>query len=286
MEPLDGYSPGYRGVLILPILTFEGVNRWYGSQHAVKDLTFSLGEGELGVLIGPSGCGKSTTLKMVNRLLDPTDGGITYMGKPLESFDPVELRRTMGYVIQTVGLFPHWTVFENVATVPRLLKWPEARISARVEEILDLVGLPPRNFGNKYPSQLSGGEAQRVGIARALAADPPLLLMDEPFGSLDPVQRIRHQQALLEIQSKLKKTILMVTHDLDEAILLADRVLIMNQGRLVQWDSPEAVLSTPKDSFVRNFVGADRSLKRLIRRKVSEVIQTVTPMILGRGGIS
>lgn len=269
----------------MPILQFEQVNYWYGNQQAVKDVSFSLEPGEFAVLIGPSGCGKSTTLKMVNRLLDPTNGTILFMDRPLSSYNPVELRRTMGYAIQNVGLFPHWNVFENVATVPRLLKWPAERIRQRVLEILELVGLAPSQYQHKYPAELSGGEAQRVGIARALAADPPLLLMDEPFGALDPMQRSRHQQALLDIQSKIKKTILMVTHDLDEAILLADRILIMNKGQLVQWDTPEAILKKPANAFVRKFVGTDRSLKRLIRRTVAERFTQALPIVLGTPSI-
>lgn len=265
----------------MPMLSFDQVNYWYGSQQAVNNLSFVLEPGEFAVIIGPSGCGKSTTLKMVNRLLEPTDGTILFMDRPLDSYNPVELRRTMGYAIQNVGLFPHWTVFQNIATVPRLLKWPAAQIQQRVLEILELVGLAPSKYQYKYPAELSGGEAQRVGIARALAADPPLLLMDEPFGALDPMQRSRHQQALLDIQSKIKKTILMVTHDLDEAILLADRILIMNQGQLVQWDTPEAILTKPANAFVRKFVGTDRSLKRLIRRTVAERFSQALPIVIG-----
>lgn len=265
----------------MPILTFKNVNYWYGSQQAVKNLNFSLEAGEFAVLIGPSGCGKSTTMKMVNRLLEPTDGSIYFMDRLLTSYNPVELRRTMGYAIQNVGLFPHWSVFDNVATVPRLLRWPKEKIKRRVLENLELVGLNPAIYQQKYPSELSGGEAQRVGIARALVADPPLLLMDEPFGALDPMQRNRHQQALLDIQGKIKKTILMVTHDLDEAILLADRILIMNSGQLVQWDTPEAILSAPANAFVRKFVGTDRSLKRLIRRTVGERMTEALPIELG-----
>jgi len=257
----------------LSLLEFKKVHFHYGDIKAVSDLNFSLQDGELGVLIGPSGCGKTTTLKMVNRLLIPTSGLIHYQGQPLDSYDPVELRRTMGYVIQSVGLFPHWTVEGNIAAVPRLLKWKAHKIKARIGELLELVGLNPQSFFAKYPAQLSGGEAQRVGIARALAADPPLLLMDEPFGSLDPVQRQRLQRALLSIQNRIRKTILMVTHDLDEAILLADRILILNQGRLIQNDSTETILNNPADSFVRTFVGTDRSLKRLIRFKVEQVMK-------------
>lgn len=268
--------------MTMPILSFENVQYWYGSQQAIKNLNFSLEEGEFAVLIGPSGCGKSTTLKLVNRLLEPAEGTIHFMDRPLSSYNPVVLRRTMGYAIQNVGLFPHWSVFDNVATVPRLLQWPKENIQRRVLDILNLVGLPPDKYQHKYPSELSGGEAQRVGIARALAADPPLLLMDEPFGALDPMQRSRHQQALLDIQSKIKKTILMVTHDLDEAILLADRILIMNNGQLVQWDTPEAILSAPANAFVRKFVGTDRSLKRMIRRTVEERMSESLPIELGK----
>ncbi len=262
-------------------LVFEQVHYTYGSIPAITDLSFSVERGEFVVLIGPSGCGKTTTLKLVNRLLEPTRGRILLRGQDLSTFDPVALRRSMGYVIQDVGLFPHWRVEDNIAAVPRLLKWPRERIRDRVREMLALVGLDPEAYRRKFPHQLSGGEAQRVGIARALAADPPLLLMDEPFGALDPLQRARHQRFLRAIQAKVRKTVLMVTHDLDEAILLADRMLVMNQGRAVQFDSPEAILRSPNNAFVRRFVGTDRSLKRLIRLPVTCCMAAVHPLRLG-----
>lgn len=262
-------------------LAFEGVHYSYGSQAAVTDLTFGVEQGECLILIGPSGCGKTTTLKLVNRLLEPTQGRILFQGEDLRSFDPVKLRRSMGYVIQDVGLFPHWSVEENIATVPQLLKWPRQRVRDRVREMLELVGLKPDTYAVKLPHQLSGGESQRVGIARALAADPPLLLMDEPFGALDPMQRSRHQRLLKGIQARVKKTILLVTHDLDEAILLADRMLVMNQGRLVQLDTPGSILRSPANAFVRKFVGTDRSLKRLIRLTAREYLNPALPLRLG-----
>ncbi|NNM53273.1 MAG: ABC transporter ATP-binding protein [Spirochaetales bacterium] len=254
-------------------MQFEDVGVLYQGIPAVQNLSFALQEGEVSVLVGPSGCGKSTTLRLVNRLLNPTTGKIFYQDQPLSQYEPETLRRSMGYSIQGVGLFPHWTVAQNVAAVPQLLKWPAARTQSRIDEVLDLVGLEPSRFRKKFPAELSGGEAQRVGIARALAGDPPLLLMDEPFGAVDALQRNRLQKVLLSIQKHVKKTILLVTHDLDEAVLLSDRLLVLQQGRLVQHASPSEVLRSPATPFVQEFLGADRALKRLIRYRAQDVME-------------
>jgi osmoprotectant transport system ATP-binding protein len=215
------------------------------------------------VLIGPSGCGKTTTMRIVNRLIEPSAGRIVVEGQDVTRADPVELRRRIGYVIQQVGLFPHMTIAQNVATVPQLLGWPAPRIASRVEEMLALVGLDPQQFLHRYPRHLSGGQRQRVGVARALAADPPVMLMDEPFGAVDPIVRAGLQAELLGILRRLAKTVIFVTHDIDEAIRMGDLVAILKDGRLVQCARPEALLSAPKDAFVADFVGADRALKRL-----------------------
>jgi osmoprotectant transport system ATP-binding protein len=231
--------------------------------RAVHELTLDVPAGETCVLIGPSGCGKSTTLRMINRLIEPSGGRVLVDGADVSGVDPVALRRRIGYVIQQVGLFPHMTVGENVATVPKLVGWPAARVADRVEAMLDLVGLAPATFRDRYPRQLSGGQRQRVGVARALAADPPVLLMDEPFGALDPITRAALQGEFLRILAALGKTVVFVTHDIDEAIRMGDRIALLKEGRLVQFDTPDALLARPADAFVAEFVGADRALKRL-----------------------
>jgi osmoprotectant transport system ATP-binding protein len=238
--------------------------RWDNGQVAVDALDLEVGEGEITVLVGPSGCGKTTTLKMVNRLIEPTAGRIFLAGDDVTGADPVELRRRIGYVIQQVGLFPHLTVAENVATVPRLLKWDKGRIRTRVDELLDLVGLDPGLYGRRYPHQLSGGQRQRVGVARALGVDPPVLLMDEPFGAIDPITRDRLQGEFLRLQAEVGKTVVFVTHDIDEAVRLGDRIAVLRQGGILeQYASPAEVLGRPASPFVADFVGADRGLKRL-----------------------
>ncbi|MBO8141476.1 MAG: ABC transporter ATP-binding protein [Firmicutes bacterium] len=246
-----------------PIIVFDGVTKTYAAKTAVDNLNLEINHGQTCVFIGPSGCGKTTSLRMINRLVEPTSGRILIDGKPNDSARPEELRRQIGYVIQGVGLFDHLTVAQNVGIVPRLLGWPKQRIDERVDELLTLVGLDPAVNRNKFPRQLSGGEQQRVGVARALAADPPILLMDEPFGALDPITRERLQDELIRIQQVVKKTIVFVTHDIHEAIKLADRIAIMRNGRLVQYDTPEAILWRPADEFVQEFVGTDRVLKAL-----------------------
>jgi osmoprotectant transport system ATP-binding protein len=231
---------------------------------AVDDLSLEVARGELCVLVGPSGCGKTTTMKMINRLIDPTSGRVLLDGDDVSTVDPVELRRRVGYVIQQVGLFPHQTVQANVGTVPSLLGWDRKRIRARTAELLDLVGLDPSTYGDRYPAQLSGGQRQRVGVARALAADPLVLLMDEPFSAVDPVARERLQTEFLRLQRELRTTVVLVTHDIDEAVRLGDRIAILRQGgHLEQYADPATLLGQPATPFVADFVGADRAVKRL-----------------------
>jgi osmoprotectant transport system ATP-binding protein len=246
------------------MLRLEKVTKRFGDRVAVDDLTLEVVAGDVCVLVGPSGCGKTTTLKMINRLVEPTSGRILLGDDDVTHVDPVALRRRMGYVIQQVGLFPHQTITDNVMTVPRLLGWDKPRARARALELLDLVGLDPAGYGRRYPAQLSGGERQRVGVARALAADPPVLLMDEPFGALDPITRARLQQEFLRLQAELRKTVVFVTHDIEEAVLMGDRIAVLRQGGVLeQYDTPAQVLGRPGTDFVASFVGADRGLKRL-----------------------
>ena len=248
-----------------PMIRLRGVGKTYpDGTVAVAALDLDVPPGSLVTLVGPSGCGKSTTLKMVNRLIEPTTGQIFLDGQDVTRADPVQLRRRMGYVIQQIGLFPHQTIRTNVATVPAMLGWNRNKTRSRTDELLELVGLDPAVFGDRYPHQLSGGQRQRVGVARALAADPPVLLMDEPFGAVDPVVRGRLQEEFLRLQSDLGKTVLFVTHDIDEAVRLGDKVAVFAQGgRLAQYDTPARVLGAPADDFVAEFVGADSGLRRL-----------------------
>ncbi|WP_256106846.1 ABC transporter ATP-binding protein [Streptomyces sp. ODS05-4] len=246
------------------MIRFEHVTKRYADgTTAVDDLSFEVAEGELVTLVGPSGCGKTTTMKMVNRLIEPTEGRIEVDGRDIAAEDPVELRRRIGYVIQQVGLFPHRTVLDNTATVPHLLGVKRATARARAAELLELVGLDPSVHGDRYPHQLSGGQRQRVGVARALAADPPVLLMDEPFGAVDPVVREHLQNEFLRLQSEMRKTVLFVTHDIEEAVRLGDRIAVYGEGRIEQFDAPATVLGAPASPYVADFVGADRGLKRL-----------------------
>jgi osmoprotectant transport system ATP-binding protein len=246
------------------MIRFEQVTKRYpDGTTAVDGLSFEVAEGELVTLVGPSGCGKTTTVMMVNRLIEPTSGRIHVGGEDIAGVDPVRLRRRIGYVIQQVGLFPHRTVLDNTATVPALLGWKRSRARARAAELLDLVGLDPGTYGPRYPDQLSGGQRQRVGVARALAADPPVLLMDEPFGAVDPVVREQLQDEFLRMQAAVRKTVLLVTHDIEEAVRLGDRIAVYGQGRIEQFDTPGAVLGAPATPYVAGFVGADRGLKRL-----------------------
>ena len=233
------------------------------ARPAVDHLTLTIPAGELCVLIGPSGCGKTTTMRIINRMIEPDSGTVMVGGRNIMGVDRVELRRSIGYVIQQIGLFPHWTIADNVATVPRLLKWDEARVTRRVDELLALVGMDPATYRNRFPRALSGGQRQRIGVARALAADPPVMLMDEPFGAIDPITRARLQGEFLNILRGLKKTIVFVTHDIDEALKMGDQIAILRDGALVQFGTPETILAQPADAFVEAFVGTDRALKRL-----------------------
>ncbi|TNC06425.1 ABC transporter ATP-binding protein [Methylobacterium terricola] len=256
------------------MIRLEAITKLYpgAPRPAVDRLDIEMAEGTTTALIGPSGCGKTTTLRMINRMIEPSGGRLFIDGTDVTGLDPVLLRRRIGYVIQQIGLFPHQSVAENIATVPKLLGWPAATIAARVEELLTLVGLDPARFRDAMPHRLSGGQRQRVGVARALAADPPVMLMDEPFGAIDPIAREKLQDEFKEILRRVRKTIVMVTHDLDEAIKMGDRIAIMRDGRLVQHGSPDEILSEPADAFVEAFVGPDRALKRLSLRKVDDLL--------------
>jgi osmoprotectant transport system ATP-binding protein len=248
------------------MIEFKNVSKTYaGSDTAVvNDLSFTVADGEICVLVGPSGCGKTTSMRMVNRLIEPTNGEILIDGEKNTSMSGTQLRRKIGYAIQQIGLFPHRTIANNVGTVPNLVGWDSDRTTKRVDELLDLVGLPPDQYRDRYPAELSGGQQQRVGVARALAADPPIMLMDEPFGAVDPITRDRLQNEFLHIQEDIKKTIVFVTHDIDEAIKMGDKIAILKEGGvLAQYDTPENILANPDSDFVSSFVGTDRVLKRL-----------------------
>jgi osmoprotectant transport system ATP-binding protein len=241
------------------LIEFKEVNKVFqGGFHALKDITFKVEEGELLVLIGPSGSGKTTTMRMINRLIEPTKGTITIEGKDISKEDPVKLRRTIGYVIQQIGLLPHMTIKENVSLVPRLMKWKREKYIDKVDELMHMVGLDPEVFGNRYPSELSGGQQQRIGVIRALAAEPKIILMDEPFSALDPISREQLQDELVRLQRDIQKTIVFVTHDMDEALKIADRICIMKDGEVVQLDTPENIIRRPANEFVRSFIGEDR----------------------------
>lgn len=258
------------------MIEFENVTKVYDDgTEAVSNLSFDVPEGDLLTLVGPSGCGKTTTMRMVNALVEPTAGEIYVDGEPLTERDPIELRRDVGYVIQEVGLFDHMSVGENVGIVPDIVGWDDDRIDDRVDELVDLVQLPP-DSREKYPSELSGGQRQRVGVARALAAEPDILLMDEPFGALDPITREELQDEFLGIQEQLDVTIVFVTHDVDEALKMGDRVAVLRDGELVQMDTPRSILSAPKNEFVESFIGEDRLLKLLGTIPVREEMRAGT----------
>jgi osmoprotectant transport system ATP-binding protein len=255
-------------------LEFRGVVKRYAGQErpAVDHLSFEVPAGEICVLVGPSGCGKTTAMRMVNRMTEISDGDILLDGASVRQRKPAELRREIGYVIQQVGLFPHQTIGQNVATVPHLLGWDKQRIRDRIDELLELVALDPAEFRDRYPAQLSGGQRQRVGVARALAVDPPLMLMDEPFGAIDPINRGRLQNQFLRLQQQIRKTVVFVTHDIDEALKMGDRIAIMKEGGvLAQYATPRELLESPADDFVETFVGADRGLKALALHHVREL---------------
>ena len=266
------------------MIALEALTKRYGvGPPAVDALSLEVVTGEVCALIGPSGSGKSTTLRMINRLIEPTSGKIWLDGEDVMSMATVQLRRRMGYVIQQVGLFPHRRVAENIATVPRLLGWDKAKTKARVNELLDLVGLDPATYANRWPHELSGGQRQRVGVARALGADPPLLLMDEPFGAIDPVTRHRLQDEFLDLQQRVRKTVVLVTHDLEEAVRLGDRIALLSEGgKLEQYATPGEVLGSPASPFVSDFVGADRNLRRLAVVPLKE--SDVEPIERGAAG--
>ncbi|GGR73850.1 hypothetical protein GCM10008959_38900 [Deinococcus seoulensis] len=252
------------------MIELQHLEKRFGESLAVQDLNLIFPDGELTALLGPSGCGKTTTLRMINRLIEPSGGQVLLNGQDTRALKPEALRRGIGYVIQQVGLFPHLNVAQNVATVPDLLGRDRRATAARVDELLDLVGLDPDTFRHKRPGELSGGQAQRVGVARALAADPPVLLMDEPFGALDPLARDRLQDAFRDIQRRLRKTVVMVTHDIDEALRLGDRVALMNAGRLEQFGTPDDLIHRPVSDFVRQFLGEDAALRQLAGQPVGQ----------------
>ena len=255
-------------------LEFREVSKHYPGQEepAIEDLTLKVDAGEICVLVGPSGCGKTTAMRLVNRMIEPTGGDILIDGQSVRDRSRSDLRRHTGYAIQQIGLFPHISVGDNIATVPRLLGWDRQRIAARVDELLELVSLDPHDTRDRYPSQLSGGQRQRIGVARALAADPPLLLMDEPFGAIDPINRERLQNEFLRLQAQIRKTVVFVTHDIDEAIKMGDRIAVLKKGgKLAQYATPAELLMFPADKFVEDFVGADRALKRLALQRVRDI---------------
>ncbi|MQA73979.1 MAG: ATP-binding cassette domain-containing protein [Solirubrobacterales bacterium] len=261
-----------------PMIRLEGLQKRFPGQAepAVDDLSLDVPEGEIAVLVGPSGCGKTTTLKLINRLIEPTAGRIVIAGEDVTHADPDSLRRRIGYVIQQVGLFPHMTIAENIATVPQMLGWKG--IDARVDELLELVGMEPATYRGRYPRELSGGQSQRVGVARALAADPPVLLMDEPFGAIDPITRERLQDEFLRLQGEVRKTIVFVTHDIDEAIKMGDRIALLRiGGRLAQYDRPQRLLIDPADAFVAEFIGGGARVKGLRLVTVDDVELTEWP---------
>lgn len=256
------------------MIRLEGLTKRYPgqSENAVDALDLEIYEGEIVVLVGPSGCGKTTTMKMINRIIEPTDGRIILAGEDVTKGNPDELRRKIGYVIQQIGLFPHMTIGDNIATVPHLLGWDKERTAQRVDELLNLVNMPAETYRDRYPKELSGGQQQRVGVARALGGDPAVLLMDEPFGAIDPITRDRLQNEFLRLQADVRKTIVFVTHDIDEAIKMGDRIAILREGsKVAQYDTPEQILTAPADDFVSEFIGRGASLKRLNLSRVSDI---------------
>ena len=275
-------TTGDEAVRTAATLEFKAATKRYPGQEepAVDALSLEVPAGQICVLVGPSGCGKTTAMRMVNRMIDITDGDILLDGRSVRERRPAALRREIGYAIQQIGLFPHQTIAENIATVPKLLGWPKDRISSRVDELLELVSLDPHETRDRYPAQLSGGQRQRVGVARALAVDPPLMLMDEPFGAIDPINRERLQNEFLRLQQEIRKTVVFVTHDIDEAIKMGDKIAVLQKGGvLAQYASPAELLAYPKGKFVEDFVGADRALKRLALQRVRDVDLWKAPLV-------
>jgi osmoprotectant transport system ATP-binding protein len=268
---------------MMTMITFDKVSKIYDDVQVIKHLDLRIQEGELFVLIGPSGCGKTTTMKMINRLVEPSSGTIVVNGEDVSKKDPVKLRRNIGYVIQQIGLFPHMTIEQNVALVPDLKKMDPKIYLKRVDELLEMVGLDPKVHKKRYPSELSGGEQQRVGVIRAMAAEPPIILMDEPFSALDPISREQLQDQLALLKKEIKKTIVFVTHDMDEALKIADRICLLKDGEIAQLGSPEEILQNPANNFVVDFVGPKR-LKKQIRRADIQHLRKTVP--LQKGGIS
>lgn len=258
------------------MIRFQQIAKQYGQTYALREVNFEVPEGAVCCLLGPSGCGKTTLLRLVNRLIEPSSGQIFLNGKDVQALEPTELRRGMGYAIQSTGLFPHMSVLENVVVVPRLLGWDKAKREKRAGEMLALVGLEPAAFARRYPRELSGGQAQRVGLARALCADPPVLLMDEPFGAVDPPTRDKLQEEFLKLQAKLKKTVLFVTHDLEEAVRLGDQICLMNMGQVEQYGTPDELLKNPSTAFVHDFLGPSRTLLRLSRIPLASLVEPLT----------
>ncbi len=259
------------------MVKFQNVRKMYGDEVVIDNLNLEIEEGQLVVLIGPSGCGKTTTLKMINKLIEPSSGSIYIRGEDVTRVNPVELRRKIGYVIQQIGLFPNMTIAQNVEIVPKLLGWPAEKRKARMEELLNMVDMDPGQYAGRYPSELSGGQQQRIGVLRALAAEPPLVLMDEPFGALDPITREALQDEVKRLQKKLKKTIVFVTHDMDEALKIADRIVLMKEGKVVQAASPEELLSNPADDFVVQFIGKHRLASNGSKMEIGNVRDIMRP---------
>ncbi|MGL6245537.1 ABC transporter ATP-binding protein [Pseudomonas sp.] len=273
------------------MIQIENLNKKFGSITAVEDVSFNVEEGQICVLLGPSGCGKTTTLKMINRLITPTSGTIRIGGRDTSELDSVTLKRSIGYVIQQVGLFPNMTVEENICVVPNLLGWDKTKSRKRAAELLEVVALEPSKFLKRYPCELSGGQQQRVGVARALAADPPVMLMDEPFGAIDPINREVIQDEFMRIQRQVNKTVLFVSHDIDEAVKMADCVALFHNGKIQQFGTPDDLLARPNSEFVANFMGSDRIMKRLCLLRAADVASMIAPreqmqVVGGNSGIA
>ena len=273
--------------MVSVLIQFKDVTKIYQDDfEALKNFNLRIEEGELLTLIGPSGCGKTTSMKMINRLIEPTSGQVLVEGKDVQKQDPVQLRRNMGYVIQQIGLMPHMTIADNIALVPKLKKWSPERYSKRVDELLNMVDLDPLMYKNRYPAELSGGQQQRIGVIRALAGDPKIILMDEPFSALDPISREQLQNELIKLQAEIKKTIVFVTHDMDEALKISDRIAIMQAGEIIQLDTPDGILRHPKNKFVREFVGEKRLAGKLNSPIAIDLMQQRVVVINPKRGLA